>query len=281
LLGLAACSSDPVRAPGTEGPQATPTGSGGAAGGSGGGVDAARATGGSSNGGSSNADAASPDSQGDATTDSPIFVIHSDSGGGPGACTTGVDTLGSIALLAGGATPSAFVDAYNAELAKLLTAGPFLIALAGINDTNASGWIAAFGALGTGEAGAGVAFAGNHAEVPFTIGPARSLQIARTNAAFELRFTAPASTALLPVVSVELSGTLSPGCGSLTVTTAKLLIPASAGGLAFHASTLAALMGAATESYQGASNNAWPLELAGKAQQVYAPGVLADGGTEP
>jgi hypothetical protein len=39
-------------------------------------------------------------------------------------------------------------------------------------------------------------------------------------------------------------------------------------------------MGAPTETWQGQAASAWLLELEGTAKQVYAPGVLDDGGAE-
>jgi hypothetical protein len=184
-------------------------------------------------------------------------------------------------MRAGASTPAAFADAYNAELALLRGPGPMLIVLRGVNDGTPRARIAAFGALDASDASAGVRFANGHAEVPFTLTPMRALQIAPSDASFTLKFSPPASDAEVPVGSVELAGTLAPDCGELVVTQAKLLVPATAGAVAFHGSTLGALMGAATETYRGQTNAAWALELAGTAKEVYAPGVVVDGGIAP
>ena len=149
-----------------------------------------------------------------------------------------------------------------------------------MNDAAQAGGVGAFGALKPGESGMGVGFAEGHAEVRFTMGAARSLQVPATDASFGFRFAAPATDATVPVVSVELSGTLMQECGSLAMTKAKLLVPATAGSTAFHGSTIGALMGAPTETWRGQAASAWGLELAGTAKQVYAPGVLEDGGAE-
>ena len=67
-----------------------------------------------------------------------------------------------------------------------------------------------------------------------------------------------------------MTGTLTGACTSLTISTLTLLVPAAAGNIAFGGSTVAALMGTATASAQGGTNNAWPLELSGKARDVLA-----------
>jgi hypothetical protein len=206
-------------------------------------------------------------------------LIHDDASTNAVPCANDRAALGSR-LQAGGATPAAFAEAYNAELDALRGPGPFLLVLLGVNDATPGAWVGALGALDPGEAGAGASFAEGHAMVPFTMGAARSIHIPATDASFHLRFAPPASDALVPVVSVELSGTLTPGCGSLAMTQAKFLIPTTAGSLAFHQSTIAALMGAPTESWRGQAASAWLLELGGTAKQVYAPGVLDDGGAE-
>jgi hypothetical protein len=180
-------------------------------------------------------------------------------------------------LLAGGSTPASFAEAYNAELAALHGPGPLLIVLSGVNDANPARWIASFGALDASRAGAGIRFAGSHADVGFAMDAVRSVQIAPTSANFDLKFTPPANDTMVPAGSIELAATFGIGCGSLVITRAKLLVPNTAGGVAFHGSTIAALMGPATEVYRGQPASAWPLELAGTAKQVYAPGVLDDG----
>jgi hypothetical protein len=180
--------------------------------------------------------------------------------------------------LAGGATPISFAAAYNAEIAILPGAGPLLIVLSGVNDTRIAGWVASLGALGANGGGEGVGFAASHADVAFTMDAARLVEIAPVHAIFELSFTPPASEALVPIGSVDLSGTLTTGCGSLVITRATFLVPKTAGDITFHGSTIQELMGPATETYEGQPAAAWPLELAGTARQVYAPGVLDDGG---
>jgi hypothetical protein len=210
------------------------------------------------------------------------YVVFDDSGGEPARCRYDRVALASAQLLAGGSTPAAFAAAYNAELATLRTAGPFLLLLSGVNESVASAWVGSFGALAEPlEAGESAGFAGAHADVPYTLGIGRAVTVARHDAAFELKFLPPSSDALVPVVSVELSATLSAACGWLSIDRAKLLIPASGGGVAFHGSTIANLMGAPTESFGGQPASAWPLELGGTAQAIYAPAALDDGGVLP
>jgi hypothetical protein len=206
-------------------------------------------------------------------------VIHDDAGEISASCLGDRVALGSR-MAAAGSTAAPFANAYNAELRLLKGPGPMLIVLRGVNDPPKVG-VAAFGALDASEAGTGVRFAGTPAEVPFTISAKRTIDIARADVSFVLKFTPPASDAELPIGSVEISGALAPGCSELTLTKAKLLVPATAGAVAFHGSTIAALMGAPTETYQGQPASAWSLELSGTARQVYAPGVLEDGGIEP
>jgi hypothetical protein len=172
-----------------------------------------------------------------------------------------------------------FAIAYNAELDVLHGPGPLLIVLSGVNDAVPAAWIASFGALDAGQ-GAGVGFAGQRADVLFTMSATRSIQIAPIDANFDLKFAPPASDALVPIVSVELAGTLTTGCGSLIVTQAKFLVPAIAGGIIFHGSTIGDLMGPASETYHGQTASAWALEVAGTATEVYAPGVVNNDGGE-
>jgi hypothetical protein len=210
-----------------------------------------------------------------------LVIIHQDGSSGGAMCANNFAAVGSNRLLAGGATPTDFAAAYNAELAASSTAGPLLLAFFGVNDTNLLGWIAKVGALEPSDAGAGVGFAGVHADVPFTLASNRSLRIAPIAADFELKLVAPSSSISLPIGSIALDGSLSVGCGSLTVDKATLLVPIRAGTLTFHGSTVAALMGPPTETLGGVAHSAWPLELSGKASQVYAPGLLGDSGIEP
>jgi hypothetical protein len=191
---------------------------------------------------------------------------------GPALCSRDRASMGSITLVAGGATPPNFAAAFNAELLKLTTPGPLLMVFSGVNQGSTAPKTASLGALAV--TPEGVSFAGAHAEAPFSMGPAGLVTIAKSNASFELRFNAPASNSMIPVASVELTGTLENGCVALTISSLKLLVPATAGSIAFHDSTVGVLMGAATASVQGGSNNAWPLELAGEVRQVYA--VLND-----
>jgi hypothetical protein len=188
--------------------------------------------------------------------------------------------LGSIRLFAGGATPAAFADAYNSELVLLTNAGPLLIALSGVSGTSDAPR-ADLGALGESAQG-GAIFAGGHVAVPFSVDAAGTIRVAMTEAHFELQFVAPASAGLLPIAAVSLDSALGGGCSELAVMKMKLLVPATAGSMAFHGSTVAGLMGAAGENYGGGSGNAWPLELSGTAQRVFAPGVGGDdGGISP
>jgi hypothetical protein len=73
---------------------------------------------------------------------------------------------------------------------------------------------------------------------------------------------------------------LANACSSLSQAKLRLLVPASAGGVAFHGSSVGDLMGPPTESWAGNPTAAWPLELSGTAQEVYAVGIV-DAGAEP
>jgi hypothetical protein len=253
----------------------------GGAGGAGGSGNGGSPGGSAGSGGAAIADASVGGGASDGAPDTPLVIIHQDGNIGVAPCANNFTALGSNRLLAGGATPPDFAAAYNAELAATSTAGPLLFALYGVNDTNLLGWIASVGALEPKDAGAGVGFAGIHAEVPFTLASDRSLHIAPIAADFELRLITPSSSVSLPMGSIALDGSLSVGCGSLTVDKATLLVPIRAGATSFHGSTVDALMGPPTETLRGVAKSAWPLELSGKASQVYAPGLLGDSGIEP
>jgi hypothetical protein len=284
VAGLVACAPQRDQAPQ---PTATPTAgsatatSGGSVGigGSGG----AGGTAGAAGDGGSGAvfDATSEGATPDGAPDTPLVVIHKDAASSGAACANNFTALGSNRLLAGSSTPAAFAAAYNAELAASSTAGPLLMALYGVNETSLLRWIAKVGALEPSDAGAGVGFAGRHVDVPFTLASDRSLTIPAVAADFELKLATPAGPALLPIGAIALHGLLSAGCGSLAVDKATLLVPERAGKLAFHGSTVEALMGPPTETLRGVDRSAWPLELSGKAFQVYAPGLLGDSGIEP
>ena len=284
VVGLAACAEKERAPQPIDTPSGSSTGTGAGAGGSGSGGSTGgtgNAGGAGNSGGATVTDASVEAGALDAGPDTPLVIIHQDGRSGGAACANNFTALGSNRLLAGGATPAGFAAAYNAELGASSTAGPLLFAFYGVNDTNLLGWIAAIGALEPSDAGAGVGFAGNHAEVPFTLTTDRSLHIAAIAADFELKLAAPASPLMLPIGSIALDGALSVGCGSLTVDKATLLVPVRAGGLFFHGSTVEALMGPPTETLRGVPRAAWALELSGKASQVYAPGLVGDGGIEP
>jgi hypothetical protein len=196
--------------------------------------------------------------------------MHGEAGVAP--CSNDTATLDSHALLAGGATPAAFTDAFNAEMKKLTTPGPLLIVLHGVNEGSTATKVASLGPLMP--LMLGVGFASTPANMPFTIGAGGALQIPATSIAFQLKFVAPADDVLLPVSSVELTGKLASACASLSITSMKLLMPTSASAVAFHGSTVGALMGTPTESILGGTNNAWPLQLSGVANDVLA--LIAD-----
>jgi hypothetical protein len=290
VAGLAACAPQQDRAPQATGSSSsgatTTTGATGGVGGTGGATGGASGTGGSlggagGNGGQTTGDAAVDSGPLDAGPDTPLVIIHRDAnpGGGP-ACANDLTAVGSNRLLASGTTPPDFAAAYNAELLASSTAGPLLFAFYGVNDTNLLGWIASVGALAPSDGG-GVGFAGGHADVPFTLSLDRSLHIAAIAADFELELGIATSKLTLPLGSIALDGALSIGCGALTVEKATLLVPVGAGTSIFHGSTVEALMGPPTETLRGVAHSAWPLELSGTASQVYAPGLLGDGGIEP
>ena len=292
IAGLAACAPQQDRAPhaaGSSSSGATTTGMTGSVGGTGGATGGPSGTGGATsgaggnggNGGNTTTDAAVDSAPEGGAPDTPLVIIHRDAhpGSGP-ACANNLTAVGSNRLLAGGATPAAFAAAYNAELLASNTAGPLLFAFYGVNDTNLLGWIASVGALEPGDAG-GVGFGGRHADVPFILSSDRSLHIAAILADFELVLSTPTSKLTLPLGSIALDSALSIGCGALTVEKATLLVPIRAGASMFHGSTVEALMGPPTETLRGVARSAWPLVLSGKASQVYAPGLLGDGGIEP
>ncbi|HMJ57422.1 MAG TPA: hypothetical protein VK540_35370 [Polyangiaceae bacterium] len=290
VVGLVACAErEPAARPIDTTPPGTTTTLAGGAGGAGGsgGAGAGSPDDGASRGGSGGSggavvgDANVESGSFDVAPHTPLVIIHPEGSSGGAACANNFTALGSNRLLAGGATPPDFAAAYNIERAASNTAGALLLAFYGVNDTNLLGWVASVGALGPSDAGAGVGFAGVHAEVPFTLASNRSLHMAFIAADFELRLVTPATSVSLPIGAIALDGSLSVGCGSLTVEKARLLVPIRAGTLAFHGSTVEALMGPPTETLRGVARSAWPLELSGKASQVYAPGLLGDSGIEP
>jgi len=285
IAGLVACAQQ--RDPAPQQPIDTPT-AGSTSGASGGFAGAAGSGGAGASGGTAGeggagtmADAASDGAPIDSAPDTPLVVIHKDASSGGAACTSNFTAHGSNRLLAGGVTPAPFAAAYNAELAASSTAGPLLMAFYGVNDTNLLGWIARVGGLEPSAAGAGVGFAGRHIETPFTLASDRVLSIPSVAADFELKLVTPQESILLPIGSIALRGRLSVGCGSLAIDKATLLVPERAGKLAFHGSTVEALMGPPTETLRGVDRSAWPLELSGQASQVYAPGLLGDSGIDP
>jgi len=277
LVSLVACASDPHRfSSGFGGPGAggDTTGSGGD--GSNGDDamapdDVATGSAGASGAADGAADAGTP-----FVPDGPVIVMHGDAS--PGMCTSDRATLGSSSLQAAGGTPTAFADAFNAELMKLTSGGPFLLVLSGVNDGSNVPKTASFGPLEVLQDGVG--FEEAPAVVPFSSDGAHMIQVPKKDAAFALRFIAPASPAMIPVGSVEMSGALASTCTSLTISTLKMLVPATASGVAFHGSTVGALMGTPTAGVQGGTNNAWPLELSGKAKQVSAI-IFEDAGGGP
>lgn len=267
LVSLVACTSEPRRfssgfgSPGAGGDLA---GSGGAAAGTTDEGDAAApddldASGAA--GGSADGAAGSP-----FAPDGPVMVMHGDASAA--MCSRDRATLGGSGLLAAGATPPTFAAAFNAEVTNLKTGGPFLLVLSGVNQGSSGPQTASFGALDV--LPDGVGFAGPPAVVPFSIEGVRMIQIPMKDAVFDLRFVAPASPATIPVASVEMTGALANACTSMTIATLRMLVPATASGIAFHGSTVGALMGTPTASVQGGANNAWPLELSGKVKQVTA-----------
>jgi hypothetical protein len=289
-LALAACAPQDDRAPPTTGTggssAATTTGSGGNAGtgGSPGEGGAGGATGGTAGaGGSQDAallDVADERARSDGAPDTPLVIIHDDAPSGGAPCPNGFTAVGSNRLRAGGATPAPFASAYNAELDGSSSAGPMLLALARIDTTKPFEWIATVGGLAA-ISGGGVGFVPPRADVPFTLAADRSLHIGPRAVEFALHFPKASAPASIAVASFSLEGAMSAGCGAVTVERATLLVPTSAGGVAFGGSTVAALMGNPTEAVGGVPNSAWRLDLAGTAAQVYAPGLSNDGGIEP
>jgi len=268
VVSLAACTSDPVRPAASFGPGSTVAGGvGGSAGGGTSHPDGATTAGSSGAAGGRTDDA----SIGDGATDSAYVrrdVMVRQEEAGPVQCSNDRAALGSSTLLAAGATPAAFAQAFNAELLSLPTPGPLLMIFSGVNAGSLATKTASLGALTL--APGGVDFDGSHADVPFSVDGMGVLKIAKSDAAFGIRFIPPASDVMIPVASVELTGTLENGCVSFTIASLKLFVPATAASVAFHGSTVGALMGSPTAGVQGGSNNAWPLELAGDVVQVNA-----------
>jgi hypothetical protein len=263
MVSLTACTSDPVRPVSGFGP-GSGTGTGGQAGNHPA-TDAMAfadsATGAGGAGGSLVGDGAV-----DSRNARPDVVVRQDDAGAA-VCSNDRAPVGSSTLVAAGVTPAGFAAAFNAELMQLVTPGPFLLILSGVNAGSAAPKTAAFGALVVTPSGAD--FERAPATVPFSWGGSGVVKVAKSDASFELRFVAP-SAAMIPVASVELTGTLENACSSLIISSLKMLVPATAGAMAFHGSTVGALMGTPTASAQGGSNNAWPLELSGEVKAIYA-----------
>ena len=193
VVSLAACSSDPVRPSASFGPGST------AAGGAGGGLGAGGATGtegdamtpdDSSMGRAGATSDASSDAGESFFSDAEVALMHGDAT--PAMCSGNRATLSSEGLRAAGATPIAFADAFNAELMKLRTPGPFLVVLSGVNPGSSTPKTASFGALDV--VADGVGFADPPAMVPFSIAGDRTVEIAKHDAAFGLNSLLPRAT---------------------------------------------------------------------------------------
>jgi hypothetical protein len=197
-----------------------------------------------------------------ALPDGPLSVLQLDAG--QATCQDDTSALGSITLVAGGATPAAFASAFNAQLLKLPTPGPFLLTLSGVG--NGPAREARFGALKV--LPEGVDFAEAPAEVPFSMDANRTVRVAHADASFGLQFVSPATATSIPVAAVELTASLTSSCTALSVTSLKLMIPSSAASTPFDTSTLGALLGTPSASLDGGASDAWVLELSGRMKQV-------------
>ena len=115
--------------------------------------------------------------------------------------------------------------------------------------------------------GAGEDFAGPTAEFPYVLSAmGTGVDVAGGSGGFSLRFATVTTTADLPVLGISLAGSLG-GCEELAVDYLRMVVPESAKDLAFHGSTVGALMGATTVSGD-AGVSGWVLELLGSTSKV-------------
>jgi hypothetical protein len=170
----------------------------------------------------------------------------------------------------GGATPPDLAAAHNAELASR-TAGPLLPAFYGVNDTNLLGWIALVGALEPSDAGGGRLCRRPRRYPLHARLQSSALRIAPIAA--DSRAQA-GDTHEHPRAPHRVDCASTDRCRSVAARLrdkTTLLVPLRAGTMTFHGSTVEALMGPPTAALRGVLHSAWPLELSGKASQVYAP----------
>ena len=273
-LMLAACSSDDEPKP-TGGVFAgSGGGTSGTGGASGGGASGSGGSAGDSGGGGTSPDAGdadvdAPDADGkdavaDVVTDVDLDVVLPLT-----ACPNATSAVGTQQLQAGGATPTAFATAYNAELASMSEPGPMVLEFNGLDVVDATGpaaWNLRFGAAEA--SGSTVSFLGTPAEIPFEFATNRNVIVSFTEADFSLHFDTATSQVDIPAVSIMTAGEFDDQCSTLLLEGLDVVIPATAGTLSFHGSTLADLLGDPDYDCCGGTKNAWMVMLSGILQPV-------------
>jgi len=198
--------------------------------------------------------------------DGPIYkdgALPDDTGSWDGGSCPDIDAVGTHGLTAGGATPVAFANAYNA-LAPNVAGGPLLIVLSGLSTQGQ--WFASFGPL-TFAGGMAADFAAPPMTVGMDFNANLQVNVAMAEGAFDLIFDTSSTQATIPVAAVSLDGVLDNECANMTVSHLTLLIPTTAGNVLFDGTSLSALLGTPTATY-GGGEQAWRVELSGAAQQV-------------
>jgi hypothetical protein len=165
-------------------------------------------------------------------------------------------------------TPAAFADAYKAEVASMSDPGPMLIVLKFTSPVDS--W---FGSLVPNGSSGDYEFGETPAEVPITLSPAFSLSVPSTQVQFSLHFDTSDTHADIPVIAVQAGGILSTACDSIGFDYLYLAIPASAGNIAFHGSTVGALMGPPSGGQNG-NPSGWPIGFIGGAKAVSYQGGI-------
>ncbi|MBI2390758.1 MAG: hypothetical protein HYV09_14305 [Deltaproteobacteria bacterium] len=171
-------------------------------------------------------------------------------------CTRDIDKLSTKALLAGGTTPKAFADAWNAEAGKL-AAGVLLLELRGLKSDPPNHTLA----IGTTNGATPPAFlAPGPATTSVSIDDKTRLVSASTeSSSFQVVFGSTAIT----VGRFSVRGSLDGKCEAMADVKVTLWIPQTAKDVAFAGSTVGALLGPPNDVIL--AEDAWRIELVGAA----------------
>lgn len=244
-------------------------GSAGQDGGAGGTAGMAGAAGTGGEGGTTDNDAGQ-DADVDGPMDAPFDIPPLDVVTVVDTCPSAPVAVGSKDMLIGGNPNAPFATAYAAELSSMTYPGPLLLVFQGIDTNDPSGWTLQVGGLQA--AGSNVAFVGTPAELPFSLGENRSLYAAKAAVSMIMHFATPTTQADVPVIEIGLTGSFDTSCTTLSLETLSVAIPASAASVAFHGSTLGALLGTPNYVVDGGKD-------AGGEQDAWIVGLIGSGST--